>query len=759
MTPPQDASGNGHTSWTPPIDVSLYDRAVTLQDAERTTLEAIVVQQHRVTGGRRVVLERLVRPLSDVFAALASPPYTQRTVVRAMAADMHARAVSYWGWTPQEWVETIGQTAEYFSKRQGCASPRSVRQTLAIVAYLLGGFTDFSAFNTGRGFTRVLLARRIFGTETIEHAATTVFDIARGWGYGQDCRLGIQLALAAAFLDNRSPRLADLSRERLAVLHAHAYHRSLAEAFVLVSRVLAAQGVLQAPLLDGRRRVPFWDQVDTTGMAPAWSEWCRRWHAHDVRLSPSIRDAYARLLLRAGRWLAQAHPTITSPEQWTYEVAAEWSAEIGRMTVGAFCAARDVRLYAGRYGEPLSPRSKVSFYAAMQTFFLTLLEEPFGIRRRFDAMRAFRVPTAVRQAINPDPRTIDIRWWSMIVHAAVHLTEDDLPHSPMGPRYPLLLMRAMAIVWCYAALRTDEIRRLAVGCIRWQREDVTSAESGATLAKEAVCFLTVPVNKTNTSFCKAVNPLVGQAIEAWEKDRPVDQPRQPDRKTGQFVDYLFAYKGRTPGRAFINTVLIPLLCGKAGLPTEDERGNITGHRARSTIATALYNAPEGMTIWELMQWLGHKNPSSTQQYARVNPTTVAVAYEKAERNSCLVEALVDHTADPHGDVKVYYVLGDHGLCSNAEWYTCIYRMACIKCPFFIPQDQASVIRSRNTVETFLKRVQLTPEEIAAVEDDRDKLIETHERTRGLPVPRMIRQCGRGVTTPGIPVQVLQDQSG
>jgi len=119
--------------------------------------------------------------------------------------------------------------------------------------------------------------------------------------------------------------------------------------------------------------------------------------------------------------------------------------------------------------------------------------------------------------------------------------------------------------------------------------------------------------------------------------------------------------------------------------------------------------------------------------------------------------LVDHKADAEGDVKVYYVLGDHGLCGNAEWYTCLYRMACVKCPFFIPHDQAAVIHSRDTVETFLKKVQLTPEEVAAVEDDRDKMTETHERTRGVPFPHTLHQRAKGAATRGIPLTMIQSE--
>ena len=52
-----------------------------------------------------------------------------------------------------------------------------------------------------------------------------------------------------------------------------------------------------------------------------------------------------------------------------------------------------------------------------------------------------------------------------------------------------------------------------------------------------------------------------------------------------------------------------MLCRKAGVPAADVRGNITSHRARSTIASQLYNAKEPMTLFELQAWLGHRIPA------------------------------------------------------------------------------------------------------------------------------------------------------
>ncbi len=49
---------------------------------------------------------------------------------------------------------------------------------------------------------------------------------------------------------------------------------------------------------------------------------------------------------------------------------------------------------------------------------------------------------------------------------------------------------------------------------------------------------------------------------------------------------------------YLNKRLIPVLCKKVGVPFADVRGNITSHRARSTIASQLYNAREPMTLFE-----------------------------------------------------------------------------------------------------------------------------------------------------------------
>jgi hypothetical protein len=189
------------------------------------------------------------------------------------------------------------------------------------------------------------------------------------------------------------------------------------------------------------------------------------------------------------------------------------------------------------------------------------------------------------------------------------------------------------------------------GCARWQHDGLPIAgDSREILAADAVCLLDIPVNKTGTAFTKPVDPIIGQAIEAWQALRPAQPPRL-DRKTSEHVDLLFSIRAHPVGKTYINRTIIPALCAKAGVPTADVRGNITSHRARSTIASQLYNAKEPMTLFELQAWLGHQNPATTQHYAKITPNTLAKAYTEAgyfARNIRTIEVLLDREAVTSG---------------------------------------------------------------------------------------------------------------
>ena len=93
---------------------------------------------------------------------------------------------------------------------------------------------------------------------------------------------------------------------------------------------------------------------------------------------------------------------------------------------------------------------------------------------------------------------------------------------------------------------------------------------------------------------------------------------------------------------------------KAGVPERDARGPITSHRARSTIATQLYNAKQPMSLLALKEWLGHRRLESTQWYAAVTPAKLTEAYLDTryfERNVAVIQVLLDRAVIETGTDK------------------------------------------------------------------------------------------------------------
>ena len=298
------------------------------------------------------------------------------------------------------------------------------------------------------------------------------------------------------------------------------------------------------------------------------------------------------------------------------------------VTANVGCPSASPRSGDARAGRaPISPRTKAHILMATRTFFRDGQEWEW-FPRRFDPSRALVVPRSIAALIGTNPRVIADEVWAKLLWAGLNLTDADLPGTSAGTYYPMQLIQAITLTWLFSGLRSDEITRLRVGAIRWQRDGVPiPGDAPDVLADDAVCLLDVPVHKTGTAFTKPVDPLLGQAIDAWQALRPA-QPTRLDRKTGEQVDLLFSIRAQPVAKYYINRTIIPALCAKAGVPAADVRGNITSHRARSTIASQLYNAKEPMTLFELQAWLGHRTPHTTQHYA--NPRELHQTSQKSQ---------------------------------------------------------------------------------------------------------------------------------
>ena len=732
------------SSWRWPIDLTRYDRTPTLAPAEHAALEALgwELRRGRCHDARRpewTAIDRLLRPLDEARLSLFIPddPYHHRSALDAVGIILHACATTqhaFWAWSPTDWIkDVLAESQQAFQRAYPGWIDGAVRPDLVAIAYLLDCFEAFQLLGP---FNRMALANRVFSPALVTQAVDPVLRTLREWGYHSARHTHEFPGLVGALLlHNRSPYLADLTAPLIERYRRHDVTcPRRGPALYGVHRALAALGFVDPPIRSNGSPVP-----EIQGVDVAWRDWVERW-ATTSTLTPKVRRTFRTILSKVGRWLREEHPQVHEPAQWTRELCAAYIAQVERMRIGDYVQRRAG--LRGHVGHPLSARTKAGYIVAIRTFFHDCQEWEW-IPRRFDPARALATPRSILALIGPNPRVIADDIWAKLLWAGLNLEPSDLPANTGGQFYPLELVRALAVVWLFAGLRSDEIARLRLGCICWQHEAVgVPGSPDPTGAKDAVCLVEVPTHKTGTAFTKPVDPLVGRAIAAWEAIRP-EQPLLVDRRTGEQVPFLFCYRARRVAKEYLNQGLIPALCRKAGVPLQDPRGRITSHRARATIASQLYNAKEPMTLFELQAWLGHRSAETTQHYARITPTTLAKAYCDAgyfARNVRAIEVLIDREAVERGAAAAgtpwqYFDLG-HGYCTYSFFDQCPHRMACARCDFYLPKGstKAQLLEAKDNLQRMLAAIPLTEEERAAVEDGAIALDRLLDRLADVPTP-------------------------
>jgi integrase len=756
------ASDGQATGWVWPVDLCGYDRAPALTSRERQALRSLgeSVWRRRYYDANPALwqaVDRLVRPLDQARAALHYGDNRRnerlgRDAVGVVLNRCARTGTAFWGWSADDWCHLLGASLTDYEQPWPLWVADGSRSFALGLGYLLGGFVDLHRIGS---VSYLALAQRVFGPEAVDTAFARITDVLRQWGYQSPDDYRLSRVVSTLLLVNRSPYLEDLTAEllerRRALPHIGAHEVSC---LFTVHKALAALGICTAPPNPCGKNAPSLD-----GTAPEWEAWVQRWYETST-LSPKVRTNMLSALSMIGKWLAGAHPQITEPAQWTRQICADWVAAVDRMRVGEYNR-RSVH-HVNRAGAPIGPATKIGYLTATRTFFRDCQEWEW-IPRRFDPSRALAAPRSVTALVGPNPRVIADDVWAKLLWAGINIQLDDFPANTGQRRhYPLELLRAITLTWLFGGLRSDEIARLRLGCIRWQHNgQPIGADSRDVLAADAVCLLDVPTNKTGTAFTKPVDPILGQAIETWQAVRPT-QPTTIDRKTAESVDLLFCFRARAVSKTYINAAIIPTLCAKAAVPTADVRGNITSHRARSTIASQLYNAKEPMTLFELQAWLGHRSPNTTQHYAKITPNTLTKAYRDAgyfARNVRTIEVLVDRDAVATGAAASgqpwqHYDLG-HGYCAYTFFEQCPHRMACARCDFYTPKgsSKAQLLEAKENLQRMLASIPLTDDERAAVDDGKVALDHLLERLIDTPTPAGTtpRQIGIPATATLLPI--------
>lgn len=177
-----------------------FDRTPDLSVSERAALA--LLDRTFETGSRtwpsgpREEIERLTTPLRITLDWLRTPKTTQYAIVHVLLREMHRRDRAYWGWSGDEWVETLCADFPSFRARHGPGG--KCRQHVLAIAYLLCGFDRLAEI--GR-FLRYHLVIKVFGRDAVDQATDRVFSEMSGIGYtAAHQNYGVAQALHDAFL-------------------------------------------------------------------------------------------------------------------------------------------------------------------------------------------------------------------------------------------------------------------------------------------------------------------------------------------------------------------------------------------------------------------------------------------------------------------------------------------------------------------------------------------------------------------------------
>jgi integrase len=733
--------------WKMPIVPDDYDRSpLTPGEYEAIAWWSVPVHRRDRHSNQTLIvkdlLARLDQPLVDIYRLRHREHSTEgaRALRNFFRQEMYRRGKIYWDWSEEEWVATVGPTSEACKATYG-KTIGHYRASIIDAAYLLGGVTDLRSVGIGWQITDA--ARTYFGTEfTRQRERVLSVLVRKGFTDGRSSVWQLDHGLSMLFVLNRSPFLEDLSEELFASVQPESeYMQPVYQRIVMCLQHLGLFPPLPGEMLTVPRL------LQDEGMAHEWYEWCLAWYKQNVDLTPRIRRHYMNHLLMIGRWLSKHAPEVTTPEQWTEDLALRFKADLCTWKMGEYASEKGRSLLEakGQLGMPLGPEGIHNYLNSLRRYLIDLCKRPHvaasGQARRiqldFSPQEALATPRPIRQALDrASPRDVDLRVWAKLAIAAATLAQSDLPPGAM---YPLNFYRALSLIWVTSARRPNEIARLRLDCVRrdWDAEMfdedhhpverlVASETTGQGKQEESgkknstICYLQIPSGKNRGPFWIWVPGYVADAIETWKRERPSAQKRLLDQKDREEVEYLFCFRDVRVGSTFINSSLIPALCAKAGVNIEDAKGRITGHRGRSTRLTLLRK--NGVGLDDLAEYAGHANTRTIRRYANQDPIQLHRIIKDADDLSRIIEGVVDVQAAAQGLPALRWFIGydtdgEPMYCGNQVYHTCPHRLDCVKCGMFIGGEKAKLLHEGEATLPVTSKVPMTPIEKCVVDGD------------------------------------------
>ena len=154
-------------------------------------------------------------------------------------------------------------------------------------------------------------------------------------------------------------------------------------------------------------------------------------------------------MLLACRWLAQHHPQVTEPSQWTREIALAYVAyTCNEATVFDYASPlmrqRLAKKVEKRQGEPLKPASIVARIKGLRIFFRELQKYAYEVdglleprlEVSWNPIDIFATPDHVMTQIQPNPRNVEEESWLKLVWTACTLSAEMVKEAAPRTTYP-----------------------------------------------------------------------------------------------------------------------------------------------------------------------------------------------------------------------------------------------------------------------------------------------------------------------------------
>jgi len=410
------------------FNVTGFDRSPVLTNAELARIAAVEAGES-LHLRLEDPLARLMNPLTACLRLTKAQP-CQFSLLRHLVCEMGAQQNAFWAWQENEWERV------YRRCKEAKTASNTLQHVMALAALLCSVDLPRLRNQERRIIRRYALTIKVFGREPVDRSVILIQGELKRLGYTGYFHPEVRNALCEIFLQRGDARVESFTAASLGILRAQECAYSLKQTTFMISHALVSLGLMARPL-EPLQPLTNRTSVETDSLSPDWLAWCNRWHGSST-LRPSTKRSVRSRLLVVGRWLKVTHPEITSPEQWTRQLAAEHVAAASQFRTGEFVDDR-----RRKYTDKLhTASSRCGHISSLRCFFTDLLLWEL-IPYRFDPKQAFRFPRSLALQRTPNPRIIAEDVWAKLLWAGLNLELTDLPRSrnrfseAAGPRYPL----------------------------------------------------------------------------------------------------------------------------------------------------------------------------------------------------------------------------------------------------------------------------------------------------------------------------------